>query len=1272
MNKFMFDGLRNTGKKWVVTAVGALLCCGMVAPLEAAESQICVAPVASQNVCAETVPLKAFSPGQMERMNMQTVAPQQQKKDFTKPGAPTVDVSAQRDERKKGMAARQRSLLIAELQQTENLFKNTSKKAPDRVTIARRLAETYVELENAAFRDKINAEVDRDKARNDQKLAAQKETLVNQAGAVMKAANRNAIRYYALIKDEYSSYSEIDQVLYYLAYEYEQVNDYEHAQKTYEELVAKAPKSKWIPSAYFALGELSFFQAQSNPAQWKVALGYYGKVLNYPPPENKLYGYSLYKMAYVFWNTGREDKAIESFKKAITYAMEYPQVSGSSQLLDGGRRDILAVYAVHRTAAGAYRFFRPLSGDGVGSAKKTLSMLNDLGQHYLDTGRYEEAIAMYRDLIARDKGGDLQCMYSVHIAEATIALQARRKDLIAASFESLLKQYREFNNASHPTEAKQECANRTAVLITETAMSWHIEAVGSSGRPGTSDPQAIALATQFYKRILDTWKPQEFATFKFNNVREEDWPTLHKIKYAAADLLYFQKQWDQCGPAFDEVVMDDPKGVDAPEAAFASLLCYQNMYERSHAQRSDRKGAGCFPGQKNTNKPSEKEKRKGSANAPKWQSVALTSNQIRMIRAFDRYLCYINPDSADKRTQEQWISIQYARARIYFEARHWEEAAAGFKEIAFRYPDNEAGIFAAQLYLESINVLASHGTPPRTACFGEMETDVGQLLALYCSNSSSKSSTATPDQCSGLTRVHIDLQRMRAQQTIELADKGGPDALSTYEKGAGMYLDIFHQYCQQGSVNSDYRCDELVYNAARAYQAGRLLAKAIATRMILLNTKGFEHSPLVKSAVYEIGGNFQAIAVYDQAANWYERYQHMDPHGKDAERALSDAVLLRLGLGDEEKALDDATHFRKTYGQSKPLQAASVVFAVSLHYAKKAEKGDKNSLFNWEQARANLTRGKGLFAKAPPDVQIQAHSILARAYTHLHWDPQAAQEYAIVRGSWKDPNALVQKINQAYPSETEEQRQRRIGKTLDAVGEALFQEAEKQKKARVDVLHFPEYRGPGTKDSVLKHINTKVKAWITKKIPAIEKVSSFYTKILNLKPEPPPRWVIAAGSRVGFMWGDLVDDFRRAPIPEAWKKDAEIRGIYYDALDTQSEPIKANKAKPALVTCLNYSLKFQYFDQMSRSCEEWLAKNYKAEYHVIDELRGSPTLANPGIEGILQPVGVEGKPAFMTTLFLPLTPEQWRSTWHVGSDSSYAWFFQLAFPRMNGARSHGL
>ena len=55
-------------------------------------------------------------------------------------------------------SARQRALLVTEIQGLESLFATTPKNAPDRPQLARRLAEGYVELESAAFRDKTEAE----------------------------------------------------------------------------------------------------------------------------------------------------------------------------------------------------------------------------------------------------------------------------------------------------------------------------------------------------------------------------------------------------------------------------------------------------------------------------------------------------------------------------------------------------------------------------------------------------------------------------------------------------------------------------------------------------------------------------------------------------------------------------------------------------------------------------------------------------------------------------------------------------------------------------------------------------------------------------------------------------------------------------------------------------------------------------------------------------------------------------------------------------------
>jgi hypothetical protein len=86
-----------------------------------------------------------------------------------------------------------------------------------------------------------------------------------------------------------------------------------------------------------------------------------------------------------------------------------------------------------------------------------------------------------------------------------------------------------------------------------------------------------------------------------------------------------------------------------------------------------------------------------------------------------------------------------------------------------------------------------------------------------------------------------------------------------------------------------------------------------------------------------------------------------------------------------------------------------------------------------------------------------------------------------------------------------------------------------------------------------------------------------------------------------------------------------LRNAYVAALDGASEPQK-QIARGAFKTCLDYSVTYQYFDEFSRSCEEWLAQNYKSEFHLIDEFRGAPTRVNSTLKERAYPLQVSGEP----------------------------------------------
>ena len=129
-------------------------------------------------------------------------------------------------------------------------------------------------------------------------------------------------------------------------------------------------------------------------------------------------------------------------------------------------------------------------------------------------------------------------------------------------------------------------------------MAWHLEAVGSQGQRGTGDQKTMALAAHLYKKVVDTWNAEEFAKFEFPRIVKEDWPTIYKIKYAMADLLYFQKDWAQVRPGVRlrrrRRTRRRPRRA---EAAYASVLCYQNIYDRARTRAAPtRRARGNLPG----------------------------------------------------------------------------------------------------------------------------------------------------------------------------------------------------------------------------------------------------------------------------------------------------------------------------------------------------------------------------------------------------------------------------------------------------------------------------------------------------------------------------------------------------------------------------------------------------------------------------------------------------------------------------------------------------
>jgi tetratricopeptide (TPR) repeat protein len=349
----------------------------------------------------------------------------------------------------------------------------------------------------------------------------------------------------------------------------------------------------------------------------------------------------------------------------------------------------------------------------------------------------------------------------------------------------------------------------------------------------------------------------------------------------------------------------------------------------------------------------------------------------------------------------------------------------------------------------------------------------------------------------------------------------------------------------------------------------------------------------------------QAAGDYDQAADGYEAFARLRPQAKEAPQALQDAVALRLGLGQPEAAAQDADRYLKSYGTTT--SAAVVTFSVAENAADRED---------WAAASKQLGAWVNHFdASGPLDVRIRAHAALGRTFAKLDQPKQAETEFVVVQSLWQAPAAAVRTI------EAEGGDARRVGAATSGVGEALFFFAE-QKRLAAEIIHYPEYHGTSSKEAILKHIRTKVADWVKARARAVEEAEREYRRVLQIQPAPPARWVVASASRVGMLWARFNAEFRAAPISREWKGDGaipgttmrreDVRRIYYGALDEASEPIH-QQAVAAFKTCLVDSARFQYADEHSRRCEEWLTKNQRVSFPQIHELAPRSRLLGPAV-----------------------------------------------------------
>ncbi|MEC7519393.1 MAG: tetratricopeptide repeat protein [Myxococcota bacterium] len=999
---------------------------------------------------------------------------------------------------------RARGLLERELTVLERLAQRTGPSDPRHADVLERLAMTHDELrrESTGRARALDGPVHRAEGAERQRLEDARRHLEQDA----RVHRDGAIRALARVVADHPDRRDLDVTLYTLALHLEAIGQRSRARMVYQRLLRAFPQSRFVPQAWLAFAEHAFAGGDLDAAEQL-----YERVLGIPPARNPVFGYARYKLAWVRYN--REDfrGSLDAFVQLLAHLRDHPDETNADALARQARRELVLPYARVARPDRALAFFRRVAA---GEAE-AFEMLESLGALYHDTGQWTESAGVHRQLIAERPGG-ARCRWQLRVLDATIA----------SAPKAAQRQEAERLIATAPGACGAEAATTLVLLAT----AWHREAVGTEDQPGTRDAATLREAEAMYGLVLDAYP--RFDALTLDRIDARDRPTRAQLHFHRADLLFEMQRWSACAASFEATLDAAPGGQLAADAAYGAVLCY----DRHLGSREP----------------------PGTPSDEALTARALTAEEARMARTFHRFACAA-PEHPERPV------VLYRWARLHYEANRFADAAALFERVALDHPDSEVGPFAANLWLDSLGVLAERRG--QAVCFDALRAAIPRVEAAHCPRHAEVCEALAPLSC-----------RLGAQEAYDAAEAG------RHREAAEAYVALARR-----------RCDEApryLYNAAIAFEAARLLGRAIRVRAALVRAYP-ERRELAIRALHQNGASYHALAMYGLAAEHYQRYA--EAHAScaplegqpcpDPAEGLQDAVLFRMGLGQTDEALEAAALAARLLGRRRPEAVARIDFAVG-------------ALFEGDPRR--LTRHYADFIRrharhATPSQLARAHVLAARGWLALERVERAEP-------GWRAAIAIHERGGEeaALALEgTDEERQLELTLLRDAASEAHYQLAEQRRRA-FEALRFPTFHGTATVIRVQRWSERELRPWLEEKQARLAAAEEAYARVAPLG---IPRWRIAAASRLGDMRAELASQLLESPVPDAIARDDELLALYEAAILEVVHPIE-RAAIERYEHCLTAATRARWFDARSRHCEEALNRLDAARFPIASELRG--------------------------------------------------------------------
>ena len=776
------------------------------------------------------------------------------------------DVERKYEERLAELNEKDKEIILEAIARLENfigLYPDVSRYTPDAMF---RLAELHYQKSKNEF-DEIREALLNE---YEKQLVMFDEGLLDKEPAPPHPSFDRPVELYETIGEKFPDYRYIDAVYYLLAYAYQEEARFPLVRRSLENLITLRPDSKYIAEAYLRIGDAYF-----NEMKYEQALPILLKAAKFE--DSPFYDQIIYKLASVYFILFDYPNSVDTFAKVADYSEKMEEEIGRpSYFRDEAVKYIAFCYAQASDETGwvsAGEKNAEIYFDNLGGRPWEADCFRDLAKYFHKTTKWDEAIAAYKRVMAKDPWNptnpELQNeIIKIYMFEVKDEVQQN------VERERLVKDYGKdsewaMHNADNPEALK--VANDLAL---DSLKFWAIyQHTIAQRRKQEGNPEEAKV---YYKRAAKAYR--EFIT-SFPHDKQA-----YQLNFQLADALFYSGDFPGAVVEYLNVRDDTQHKKSFDTAAYMVVLCYDNM--------ANIKSGGKLTQTEEEAEAQQRERLKG-----KVEKKEIPELKRKYIEAGDFYV-------ANTKKPLDQSSIAFNSAWIFLEHNHLDEARDRSVDFVNRFPKDKLAPRAARVIIDTYTLVQDW---VKVAEWSE------KLASLELGDEEARREMRA--------KFKVIQGNAIAKYAREL------DERKEYDKAADQYMKAFNQ------DPANEQAPAMLFNAAAAYGRASRPTKAMKLYQRLVDE--YPKHEFASDALYYVADSAFLAYNLDHASRSFERLytQYKDiPPKRKCEAIYNHAFLKECNHEYREAARIYEKYVRQCEGIEE--NAPLILFAVGGIYEK--------------------------------------------------------------------------------------------------------------------------------------------------------------------------------------------------------------------------------------------------------------------------------------------------------------------------------------------------